>query len=93
MNSISRGLSLVNQFKNSSSALVESDIVGTVFGAVFQSECDDLAGEPCCKVIQTRYVGVDYQHAVLGEEPGVFAEGLANVVQIFEKVQVVCVNV
>ena len=53
----------------------------------------DLAGQSFCQLIQVFNLTVDDQRAVVRQQLGKFAEGMTDVVNILEKVQMVCVNV
>ena len=81
------------QVKDRPRQFVETNMLCTVLTALFFSKCNDTAGQPLRNLSIIRYIAVDDQNAVIRQLLGKQAEGMANIVQILEEIEMVCLHV
>ena len=72
---------------------VIGDISGAVLCIMLQSICNDLTGKPLDDILIVRGIGIDDQGAVYRQKLRKLTERMANVINILEKVQVICINI
>ena len=72
---------------------VIGDISDAVLCIMLQSICNDLTGKPLDDILIVRGIGIDDQGAVYRQKLRKFTERMANVINILEKVQMICINI
>ena len=86
-------LTILHNGEGSVTVFVIGDISSLILCVVLQAVCNDLAGKSFDNFLIARCVRIDDQGSVRWQQLGKFAEGMTDVVNILEKVQMVCVNV
>ena len=79
--------------KSGAAIFIESDIFGGVVSVAAQTEGDNLAVQIMGNSLYFRGICIDDQGTILGQKLGEAVKGMADIVNIFKEIQMICVHV